>query len=159
MCETCATIKPEVVAQLVNEMRAQIQEMKTIIESVTEKLSKDPNTRVATSQERRAKPNRKSSWTLSSKVISITEPLKIPPLDEQGHGTKRWGAGIGPAQEQGLLQERIDLSPWKQASICQIGKIQMNTKMKNQEAHSKCPQEQSRIRIKHCNAQGSTKPL
>ena len=32
--------------------------------------------------------------------------------------------------------------------------------MKNQEAHSKCPQEQSPIRInKHCNAQGSTKPL
>ena len=39
-------------AQLVNEMRALIQEMKTVIEAVTEKLSKDPNTRVATSQER-----------------------------------------------------------------------------------------------------------
>ena len=32
--------------------------------------------------------------------------------------------------------------------------------MKNQEAHSKCPQEQSPIQInKHINAQGSTKPL
>ena len=30
-----------------------------------------------------------------------------------------------------------------EASICQTGKIQMNTKMKNQEVHSKCPQEQS----------------
>ena len=29
--------------------------------------------------------------------------------------------------------------------ICQTGKIQMNTKIKNQEAHSKCPQEQSPI--------------
>ena len=32
-----------------------------------------------------------------------------------------------------------------EASICQTGKIQMNTKMKNQEAHSKCPQEQSHL--------------
>ena len=29
-------------------------------------------------------------------------------------------------------------------SICQGGKIQMKTKMKNQEVHSKCSQEQSR---------------
>ena len=42
MCETSVTTKPEVVAQLVNEMRALIQEMKTIIEAVTEKLSKNP---------------------------------------------------------------------------------------------------------------------
>ena len=49
MCETSAATKPKVIALLVNEMRALIQEMKTVIEAVTEKLSKDPNTRVATS--------------------------------------------------------------------------------------------------------------
>ena len=31
------------------------------------------------------------------------------------------------------------------ASIRQTGKIQMNTKIKNQEAHSKCPQKQSHL--------------
>ena len=56
-CEASATSKSKLVAQLVNEMRALIQEMKTVIEVVTEKLSKDLNTRVATSQERQAKPN------------------------------------------------------------------------------------------------------
>ena len=61
MCETSTTAKPEVVAQLANEMRALIQEIKTIIEAVIEKLSKDPNTRVATSLVRQAKPDRKSS--------------------------------------------------------------------------------------------------
>ena len=52
MCETSITTKPEVVAQLIIEMRALIQEMKTITEAVTEKLSKDPNTRIVTSQKR-----------------------------------------------------------------------------------------------------------
>ena len=55
ICEISTTTKPEVVAQLVNEMRVLIQKTKTIIEAVTEKLSKDPNIRVATSQERQAK--------------------------------------------------------------------------------------------------------
>ena len=45
-CETNATTILKVVAQLVNEMRALIQKMKTVKEVVTEKLSKDPNTRV-----------------------------------------------------------------------------------------------------------------
>ena len=45
VCETSATTKPKVVAQLVNEMRMLIQEMKTILEAVIEKLSKDPNTK------------------------------------------------------------------------------------------------------------------
>ena len=40
MCETSIATKLVVVAQLVNEMRALIQEMKTIIEAVAEKLSK-----------------------------------------------------------------------------------------------------------------------
>ena len=44
--KTSTTTKPEVVAQLVNEMRALIQEIKTVIGAVAEKLSKkDPNTR------------------------------------------------------------------------------------------------------------------
>ena len=41
LCEISATKKPKVVAQLVNEMRALIQKMKTVIEAVTEKLTKD----------------------------------------------------------------------------------------------------------------------
>ena len=46
MCGTSAITKLKVVAQLENEMRALIQEMETVIGAVTEKLSKDPNTRV-----------------------------------------------------------------------------------------------------------------
>ena len=79
MCETSATTKPEVVAQLVNEMRVLIQEMKTIIEAVTEKLSKDPNTKVATSQERQSMPDKKNSGVLPSKVTSVTGPLQTLP--------------------------------------------------------------------------------
>ena len=78
-CETSATTKPEVVPQLVNEMRALIQEMKTVIEAVPGKLSKDPNTRVATSQERQEKPDRKSSGALTSEVTSVAEPQQSPP--------------------------------------------------------------------------------
>ena len=62
MCETSATTKPEVVAQLVNKMRALIQEMKTIIEAVTEKLSKDPYNRVVTSQARQEKLRSPYFW-------------------------------------------------------------------------------------------------
>ena len=96
MRETSATTKAEVVAQLVNEMRALIQ-IKTIIEAVWEKLSKDPNTRVATSQERQTKPDRKSSRVLTSEVTSVAGPLETPPKrktkgnplpDGQEHGTK-----------------------------------------------------------------------
>ena len=79
MCETSATTKLEVAAQLVNEIRALIQEMKIIIEAVTEKLSKDPNTRVATNQERPANPDRKSSGALTSEVTSVAGPLQTPP--------------------------------------------------------------------------------
>ena len=107
MCETSATTKPEVVAQLVNEMRMLIQKMKTITEAVIEKLSKDPNTRVATSQERQAKPNRKSLMAFTSVLISVAKPLQTPPKrettgtptpDGQGHGTKQ--EKIDPAQER-----------------------------------------------------------
>ena len=163
MCETSATSKPEVIAQLVNKMRALIQEMKIVIEAVTEKLSKDPNNRLATSQKRQARPDKKSSGALTSEVTSVAGPLQTSPKrktkgkplpDRQGHGTK---------QEKNRSSSRMRTTPRKdrfesmemEASTCQTGKIQMNTKMKNQEAHSKCPQEQSPIRIKHCNGQGS----
>ena len=59
-------------------MRPLILEMKTVIEAVTEKLSKDANVRVATSQERQAKPVRKSSGALTSEVTSVTGPLQTP---------------------------------------------------------------------------------
>ena len=69
----------------------------------------------------------------------------------------------GIVKKRELLQERTDLSPWKQASICQAGKIQMNTEVKNKKTGSafKTPSRtKSPIRInKHYNAQGSTKPL
>ena len=106
MCEISTTTKPEVVAYFVNKMRALIQQMKTVIEAFTEKLSKDPNTRIATSQERQAKPDRKSSEALTSEVISVVGPLQTPPKrktegkpssDGQGHGTKQ--GKIDPAQE------------------------------------------------------------
>ena len=49
MCETSTTTKPKVVAQLVNKMRALIQEIKIVIEAVIEKLSKDPELQQANS--------------------------------------------------------------------------------------------------------------
>ena len=71
MCEASPTTKHEGVAQLINEMRVLNHEMKTVIEAVTEKLSIDPNTRVATSQEKQAKPDRKNSGALASEVTSV----------------------------------------------------------------------------------------
>ena len=50
-CETETTTKPEEVAQLVNEMKALIQETKTIIRAVTENkppAKKDTNIEIAT---------------------------------------------------------------------------------------------------------------
>ena len=79
MCETSATTKPEVVAQLVNEMRVLTQEMKTIIEAVTEKLSNDPNTRIAASQERQVKSDRKRSGALTSERTSLAGLQQTPP--------------------------------------------------------------------------------
>ena len=114
MCETSATTKPEVVAQLVNEMRVLIQEMKTVIKAVAEKLSKDPNTRVVTSQERQAKPDRKSSRALTSEVTSVAGPLQTPlqtPPPLTGRDMVKNRKEIDPTQEQELPQERADLSP------------------------------------------------
>ena len=72
MCETSTTTKPKVVAQLVNEMRALIQEMITII-AVTEKLSKGPNTSCNKPRE-----TGKNSGALTSEVTSVTGPLQTP---------------------------------------------------------------------------------
>ena len=55
MCEASTNTKPEMVAQLVNKMRALILEMKTVIEAVTEKLSKDPNKPRETGKARQGK--------------------------------------------------------------------------------------------------------
>ena len=90
MCETSTTTKPKVVAYFVNKMRALIQQMKTIIEAVTEKLSKDPNTRVATSQERQAKPDKKSSGALTSEVTSVAGPLQTPPKRKTKRIPPQW---------------------------------------------------------------------
>ena len=53
---------------------------------------------------------------------------------------------IDPAQERELPQERTDLSPWKwRLPFAELGKYRWTPKwkMKNQEAHLKCLQEQS----------------
>ena len=111
MCEISATTKPEVVAQLVNEMRALIQEMKTVIEAVTGKLSPKTQTGVATNQGKQAKPDRKNSGALTSGVTSVAGPLQTPPKrktkgkpprDGQRHGTKQ--EKIDSAHEQELPQ-------------------------------------------------------
>ena len=138
MCETSTITKPKVVSELVNEMRALIQEMKTVIEAITKKLSKDPNSRVATSQERQAKRDRKSSEALSSGVTSVAGPLQTPPkkktkaklpTDRQVLGTKQ--EKIDPAQEWEAAQERTDLSPWKQRVLfTKLGKYRWTPKWK-----------------------------
>ena len=62
-------------------------------------------------------------------------------------------------------KDRLEPTETKEmeASVCQAGKIHMNTKMKNENLGSafKMPLgTKSPIRInKHCNTQGSTKPL
>ena len=72
--------------------------MKTVIEAVTKKISKDPNTRVATSQERQAKPDGKSSGALTSEVTFVTGPLQTPPKKET--------TGPSSSDRQGMVQNR-----------------------------------------------------
>ena len=140
MCKTSAATKPEVVAQLVNKMRALIQEMKTTIGAVT---GNSPNTRVATSQEKQAKPDSKNPRALTSEVTSVAGPLQTPSkmktkgnpllLDGQGHGTKQ--RKIDPRMRTTPRKDRFELME-TEASICQTGKIQMNNKMKNEKLES-----------------------
>ena len=116
MCETSATTKPKVVAQLVNEMRML---MKAVIEAVTEKLSKDPNTRVATSQERQAKAGRAQGPSLLKWLLLLGHyrpylkgKLKGN-LPLAGRDMVQNRKKIDPVQEWELPQERTDLSPRK----------------------------------------------
>ena len=155
MCETSVTTKPESVAQLVNEMRVLIQEMKTIIEAVTEKLSKDPNTKATTSQERQAKPYRKSSRVLTSEVTSVVGPLQTPPKrktkgipspDGQEHSTKQEKNRSNSRTRTTPRKDRFN--PWKQKlPFAKLGKYRWTRKwkMKKQVAHSKCSREQSHL--------------
>ena len=151
-------------------MRTLIQEMKTVIEAVIEKLSKDPNTRVETSQERRAKPDRNSSGGLTSEVTSVAGPLQTPPKRKTKGKPPPDGQAHRSKQQKNTSSSRTRTTPRKnrfeptetEASICQTGKIQMDTKMKNEKPGStyKMPSRtKSPIWIKHCNAQGSTIPL
>ena len=77
-----------------------IQEMKTIIRTVTEnkELSKEnSNTKDSPNQETQTKSNKENPNALSFEVASVAKPpqtspyreaIKKPPLNEQRHGTK-----------------------------------------------------------------------
>ena len=145
--------------------------MKTIIEAVTEKLSKDPNTRVATSHERQAKPDKKSSEALTSEVTSVTGSLQTPPKRKtKGTPHPPMSRDIVQNRKKNKYSSRTRTTPRKdrfdpremEASICQTAKIQINSKMKNKKPGSTFkmpPRTKSPIWIKHRNAQRSTKPL
>ena len=132
ICETSTTTKPEVVAQLVNKMRVLTQEIKTVIEAHTKKLSKDPNTRVATSQERQAKPDRKSSegphfW--GDSCHTKEKQKGIPPLTRRDMVQSR--KKIDPTQERELPQERSDLNSRKwRLPFVKLGKYRWTPKWK-----------------------------
>ena len=99
-------------------MRALIQQMKTVIEAVTEKLSKDPNTRVATSQESQAGRAQEPSllkWLLSLGHNRPHPKGKLKGLallpNKQGHSTKQ--EKNRTSSRMRTTQERKDLSSWK----------------------------------------------
>ncbi len=99
MCEIGTTTKPEVVAQLVNKMKALIQEIKTIIRAVTENkppAKKDTNIEIATNKEKQTK-NKENPKVPITEVDSITRPPQTSPKrdttknslpEKQGHGLK-----------------------------------------------------------------------
>ena len=75
-------IKPEVITQLINVMRMLIQEMKTIIRTVTEnkQFSKEnSNTKDTTNHERQTKSNKENRKALSFEVASITRSPQTSP--------------------------------------------------------------------------------
>ena len=103
--------------------------MKTVREAITEKLSKDPNTKVATSQERQANPDRKSSGALTSEVTSVTEPLQTPPKREttrKSRLTDTKQEKIDPDQERELPPRLDRFEPMEtketKVSTCQARK-------------------------------------
>ena len=166
-CKTNAATKLKVVAQVVNKMRALIQEMKTVIEAVTEKLSKDLNTRVATSREGQAKPDKKSSGALTSVVISVAGALQTTPKrktkgtphpSRQRRGTKQEKNRSNLRMRTTSRKDRFKLME-TEASICRTGKIQMNITKNEKPGSSFKMSSRTKwpTRIKHCNAQGSTK--
>ena len=65
-----------------------------------------------------------------------------PSPDRQGHATK-WEKNRSSSRKRTTLRKDRFEPMEMEVSICKTGKIQMNIKMKTQEAHSKCPQEQS----------------
>ena len=74
MCETGITTKSEIVAQLLNEMKTLIQEIKTIIRAVTENKTtsqKDTNIEIAT--------NKENPKALITEVDSVTRPPQTSP--------------------------------------------------------------------------------
>lgn len=100
--------KPEVVTQLMNEMRTLIQEMKTIIKTITEnkQLSKEnSNTKTSTNQETQAKPNKENPKVLSSEVASTTRPSQTSPNRETIKKKTLMGRSIKIDQDQPQEQE------------------------------------------------------
>ena len=99
MCETETTTKPEVVAQLVKEMKALIQEINAVIRAVTKNkppAKKDTNVEITTNKEKQTK-NKENPKAPITEVDSITRPpqtspkrdtTKHSPPDKQGHGPK-----------------------------------------------------------------------
>ena len=94
-------IKPEVITQLINKMRMLIQEIKTIIKTVTEnkQLSKEnTNTKDSINHERQTKSNKRNPKAFSFEVACIVRSPHTSPYEEtiknpahfnrSGHGTK-----------------------------------------------------------------------
>ena len=84
MCEMETTAKPEVVAQLVNKMKALIQEITTIIRTVTENkppAKKDTNIKISTNKEKQAK-NKENPKAPLTEEDSITRPPQASPKRE-----------------------------------------------------------------------------
>ena len=77
-------------------------------------------------------------WTtLKSAKSPVRQPLHKSPIHPPKSIKDRL-KNFSPIKPKQLKQK-------SQVPISQAGEIQMNTKMKNQEVHSKCPQEQSHL--------------
>ena len=88
--------KPEIVAQPVNEMKAPIQEIRTIIRAVTENkppAKKDTNIEITTNKEKQTK-NKENPNAPITEVDSITRPPKGT-LQRTSHLTNRHSPKLG----------------------------------------------------------------
>ena len=133
-------------------MKAVIQEIKTVIEAVTEKLSKDLNTSCNNPRDRQSQTGRAQEPSLLRWLLSLDRYRPHPKGKVKGNPHPWWEetwykTGKNRSSSRMRTTRRKDRfeSIETEASICKTGKIQMNTKMKNQEAHSKCLQEQSHL--------------